>query len=273
MRRLHQDARFGLVDDLIVTFARCGYALDENTKILDFGCGQGRLVYSFRDIGLNAFGCDIHERVDYRSEDDRAFFEFSISESEENDNALLDADHYKIPYPDDTFDVVISTSVLEHVMDLETVMTEISRVMKPNAFTFHLYPSIWVIIEPHMYVPFGSRLHGWWYLYFWALLGVRNEFQEGMSARVVADGNHRYARTGLKYHSRGTIRRTCLENFNSVRFVRDKWRHRLNWKLVIPHRLLSIWRALCSEHPMRALALAVALDAVIAEGKKKQKSS
>ncbi|HIN93775.1 MAG TPA: class I SAM-dependent methyltransferase [Alphaproteobacteria bacterium] len=37
-----------------------------------------------------------------------------------------------IPFPDDHFDVVIATSVMEHVTDLEQSLSEVHRVLKPG---------------------------------------------------------------------------------------------------------------------------------------------
>ena len=30
-----------------------------SVRILDFGCGRGELVRSFRELGVDAYGCDI----------------------------------------------------------------------------------------------------------------------------------------------------------------------------------------------------------------------
>lgn len=54
------------------------------------------------------------------------------------------AEHFDIcaiPYPDDTFDVILCSHVLEHVADDRTAMAELFRVMKPGG---------WGLIEvPH----------------------------------------------------------------------------------------------------------------------------
>lgn len=45
-----------------------------------------------------------------------------------------------IPEPDATFDYVISNSVLEHIPDLEPVIREVGRVLKPGGWFFYTVP-------------------------------------------------------------------------------------------------------------------------------------
>lgn len=45
---------------------------------------------------------------------------------------LINADAHSIPFPDKSFDVVICCEVLEHVLDPETVLKEIARVLSKN---------------------------------------------------------------------------------------------------------------------------------------------
>src|SRR5436190_11234956 len=152
MRRLFADNKWDLADNLLVAFANCGYWPDENTKILDFGCGEGGLVYRLRDLGFPAFGFDIHDRVTYRDSSDRGFFGFVANPITDTSNTVVATKSLRLPFDDDAFDIIVSTSVIEHVMDLGPVMAEISRIMKPDGFAFHLYPRKCVTIEPHIFV-------------------------------------------------------------------------------------------------------------------------
>ena len=54
---------------------------------------------------------------------------------------------YKYPFPDNSFDVVISGNTLEHVEDLHRIIMEIGRLAKdlvfivvPNTHPYHTYP-------------------------------------------------------------------------------------------------------------------------------------
>ena len=50
------------------------------------------------------------------------------------------------PFPDKSFDVVFSSNVLEHIPDLEVILSEIQRVVKPDGCVIHVVPtSVWRI--------------------------------------------------------------------------------------------------------------------------------
>jgi ubiquinone/menaquinone biosynthesis C-methylase UbiE len=54
-----------------------------------------------------------------------------------------------IPFPDNHFDLVYSTSVLEHVIDPKVVLTESIRICNPGAFSFHHFPNYFSFWEGH----------------------------------------------------------------------------------------------------------------------------
>ena len=54
--------------------------------------------------------------------------------------AMVHFDAHAIPYPDNTFDVVIANHLLEHVQDDIRVMSEFYRVMKPGGFGIFQVP-------------------------------------------------------------------------------------------------------------------------------------
>ncbi len=61
-------------------------------------------------------------------------------------------------------------------------------------------------IEGHIKVPFGGVLqHRWWYK-LWASLGIRNEFQGGLSVDEVADDNAYFVTDATRYISTSCYR-------------------------------------------------------------------
>ena len=50
-------------------------------------------------------------------------------------------DGRNIPFSDESFDVVFSSNVLEHVRDLPYLQAEIKRVLKPGGYCVHLMPT------------------------------------------------------------------------------------------------------------------------------------
>ena len=105
MRKLFADG-YNLVDHLLTAVARCGYWLDPGTRILDFGCGAGGLVYDLRERGFDARGFDIHDYVKYRSPEDRELFCFSANAAMGWSDHRIDRATFRIPHDDRSFDLI-----------------------------------------------------------------------------------------------------------------------------------------------------------------------
>jgi len=176
---------------------------DRGLTVLDFGCGKGRLVEELASLGFDTFGCDIS----------------GIPAPTERLREIA-LDPYRLPFPDATFDAVVSTAVLEHAQNKEECFREIHRVLKPGGFALHVYPAKWYLPkEPHMLVPlanwFWPRVPRWW-LALWARLGVRNEFQGGQSWREVFAHNADYCKTKISYWTTGRYRRLSEAVFGNA---------------------------------------------------------
>ncbi len=194
-----------LVKSKIEVLDALGFELKKDMKILDFGCGDGDLVQGLLDLGFDAQGVDIQ------------------------DSSALDSDHYKkidmdtyrIPYDDNYFDYVFSTSVFEHVKNTEEALKEIYRVLKPGGITTHSMPSRFRIIEPHIRVPFGGIFHSDVWLGIWAFLGIRNEFQVGLPYKEVYERNKGYFRDCINYMSWRQLKNYIVSVFGNVNIY--KW--------------------------------------------------
>jgi 2-polyprenyl-3-methyl-5-hydroxy-6-metoxy-1,4-benzoquinol methylase len=86
-----------------------GLVLEQNTAILDFGCGEGGLVREGRAAGFQMFGCDFDAQGP------------SLSQ--------ISKQAYRLPYPDSSSDVVVSDQVFEHVMDYDSALAEVGALM------------------------------------------------------------------------------------------------------------------------------------------------
>jgi len=176
-------------------------------KVLDFGTGSGELVRSLLALGYEAYGCDIKP---YWQE---------MSDPDVGRLSTISLAPYRLPYEDSTFDVVNSTSVLEHAQNKEELFLEIYRVLKVGGYSMHLFPGKWYLpVDPHIYVPlvnfFWPKCPKWW-LALWAFLGVRNEFQRDKSWREVIEANSDYCRHGLSYWSNLAYRELSLKVFGN----------------------------------------------------------
>src|SRR4051794_27384302 len=55
-------------------------------------------------------------------------------------DAMVHFDITSIPYPDDSFDAIVCSHVLEHVEDDRAAMRELLRVLRPDGFAILLVP-------------------------------------------------------------------------------------------------------------------------------------
>jgi len=194
------DSTTRLFDNAIRSFGQ-----GKGRRVMDFGCGAGALVRGLESAGYESYGCD---------------FRGSVGESSSGQlREIGTSPAYALPFPDEYFDVIVSTSVLEHAQNKHECFVEMRRVLKPGGFAVHLFPAkMFVPVEPHIYVPLANwcwpRCPKWWFG-FWALLGIRNGPQQGLPWRVVAEKNREYSATGLSYWSTSAIERLAKEVFGN----------------------------------------------------------
>ena len=161
-----------------------------DSRILDYGCGRGEIIQWGREKGIEVFGADTFERgIEQRV----------LPENRE----LLDVYIRQIKkgctgFEDDYFDLVVSNQVFEHVKDMDAVLKEIRRVLKPGGKLVALFPSKEVIREGHIGIPFshwfpkGSRTR-FYYTFFLRSLG----FGSGKSVEGLPAGE--WTRRRLKF--------------------------------------------------------------------------
>lgn len=135
-------------NDYIVTFwSQVNALLRPEMTVLDFGAGRGKWAEeksAFRRDLLTLKGrCKKMVGVDV----DDAVLE----------NPLLDEAHVfepgeTLPFGDNTFDLIVSWAVFEHVADPDLYARELSRVLKPGGLLCAWTPNKWG------YVGIGARL-------------------------------------------------------------------------------------------------------------------
>lgn len=189
-----------------------GCELHSGVMILDFGCGTGRIVHKLREVGYKAYGCDFKFK-EY----------FSETESLSNLNIirLINTAPYKLPFDDNTFDIVLSDQVFEHVQNYSETLAEISRVLKPDGSCLHILPSRYRPFEAHVFVPFSSIIKSYPWLVFWAKIGFRKKSQAGLSAKETGRQNYNYLKTHTNYLSKKQLTKHFKAYFNDVVYCEE----------------------------------------------------
>ena len=94
-------------------------------SILDAGCGGGGMPLSFAEEARQVVGIDLAPRfgdAGHRLAAERGFKNLHFAR----------ADGQALPFPDASFDMVLSHAVIEHVADAALYMRELARVLKPG---------------------------------------------------------------------------------------------------------------------------------------------
>ncbi|MFL2734006.1 MAG: class I SAM-dependent methyltransferase [Gammaproteobacteria bacterium] len=102
----------------------------KGAKLLDLGCGEGRHCFgAYMHSDLDVFGFDMSkEDVQKALNNFEEFNENSPSKS----CSFGVTDARKLPFSDNSFDYVICSEVLEHIIEFEEVISEINRILKPG---------------------------------------------------------------------------------------------------------------------------------------------
>jgi 2-polyprenyl-3-methyl-5-hydroxy-6-metoxy-1,4-benzoquinol methylase len=94
---------------------------DNNSKILDLGCGDGNLVYWFQQKGyLNSYGIDISEE------------QINAGRALGIENLILKDIHLFLNTTQDTFDFIIGRDIFEHFskQEIYDLLKAINKVLK-----------------------------------------------------------------------------------------------------------------------------------------------
>lgn len=97
-----------------------------NKKVLDVGCGNGEVTKNLLSLGLDAYGIDFSEAA-----------KDSLGPKFNKVNFQKD----NFPFDDNTFDIVFSKSVIEHLEEPDILIKESYRVLKPGGIIITMTPS------------------------------------------------------------------------------------------------------------------------------------
>ncbi len=108
----------------------------DTRRILEDGCGVGEYVQRLAALGYNTIGLDIEfDRV--RDATQKGVEQLHVAAGEH------------LPYPDNTFDALLSHEVIEHVADDQLAAQEMIRVLRPGGRVILFCPNRWYPFETH----------------------------------------------------------------------------------------------------------------------------
>ncbi len=101
-------------------------------RVLDVGSGFGRHVYECARRGARVVALDYAPDEVVETRNTLAAMVTAGEITAERLTGVMRGDARRLPFPDDTFDVVITSEVLEHIQDDVTAIAEMVRVLRPG---------------------------------------------------------------------------------------------------------------------------------------------
>lgn len=88
--------------------------------VLEVGCGTGLILQRLACLARTARGVDLSEGM--------------LAKARARGLDVVQGDATRLPFPDASFDVVVSFKVLAHVQDIRAAMAEMARVVRPGGY-------------------------------------------------------------------------------------------------------------------------------------------
>lgn len=100
-------------------------------KILDLGCGYGRHTVYFAKRGFDVYGIDI-------SKEGINITNSWLKKENLRANIKIGDIYKKLPYPDNSFDAVVATGVIDHnkIQNIRKMIKELERILRPKGLIF-----------------------------------------------------------------------------------------------------------------------------------------
>jgi SAM-dependent methyltransferase len=200
--------------------------------ILDIGAAQGQTVLALNRLGFAGRGVEPYLPAVEISRELGALADFPLDISEGI------AEH--LPFPDESFDVVLANSVLEHVTDLAAALSEAHRVLRPGGMFWFLSASAMCPVQgeidrfplfPWYPRPLKLRVMDW-------AIANKPELVGYTTAPAIYWWTPRMARRAL-----------AAAGFQTVH---DRWQIRLESE--IPRRARPVFRVIKSRRVLRDIA-------------------
>lgn len=107
--------RLKIIEKTVLNFYKINKA--KKLKILDLGCGDGKICMMFKEMGFKVYGVDISKKNIKRINELGVQGEISNLED-------------RLPFKNNFFDYVFAGEIIEHVVDTKFFLEEVNRVIK-----------------------------------------------------------------------------------------------------------------------------------------------
>jgi len=184
-------------------------------RVLDYGCGSGKTIKLLTEQGFDCYGCDAFVKMGAKAPRDHLLNPHWFG------SEILDMPEGKVPFADESFDIIVNNQVMEHVEDMDLTLSELHRVLKPGGLVLSMFPDRSVWREGHCGVAFlhwfpkGSKPR-FYYAAFWRALGFGYHKEKLGSIRAWARNRCQYLDEQTFYRSLPEIHRLYRKYFRNL---------------------------------------------------------
>jgi SAM-dependent methyltransferase len=132
VRKAHNENKEPFLESVLSTlrFQKISDLINENSKILDLGCGYDAKFIKSIEYKKGCFFYGLDLSVDNSINSDRI--------------KLISHDlNTKLPFENDSFDIVVSLASIEHLNNPNYTIREINRILKPGGKLLLTAPSVY----------------------------------------------------------------------------------------------------------------------------------
>ncbi len=113
-------------------------------RLLDFGCGAGEVVGLALHAGFDGWGVDTFDEV---------WEQYGHAAGKYGGRIVRTISGEPLPFDNESFDIVVTNQVFEHLEDPRPVVHEVVRVLRRQGLLVAMFPTREVVIEPRLKAP------------------------------------------------------------------------------------------------------------------------
>ncbi|WP_432770542.1 MAG: class I SAM-dependent methyltransferase [Sphingopyxis sp.] len=102
-------------------------------NILDFGAGRGGALVAAREAG-NRYKAYLHDLRSLGAHVTACDIDGAVLDNQGADERVVMTDDERLPFADESFDLIVSDNTFEHVEKADKIAAELLRILRPGGF-------------------------------------------------------------------------------------------------------------------------------------------
>jgi ubiquinone/menaquinone biosynthesis C-methylase UbiE len=160
------------------------------SRILDLGAGKGSFLVYAASQGAEVTGLELSP----------SYIEIAQNRAKEAGVtiALAQGRAEELPFPDQSFDFVNASEVIEHVQDPDRMLKELRRVLRSNGKAYMSVPNRFGFKDPHFRLFFVNWLPRAFADFFISLFGTHKDYADTSAGHQRLGSMHYYTYDRIK---------------------------------------------------------------------------